>query len=133
MKCSICLSAITPNEICKLKCQHVYCTNCIRKWSLKCVINQYKITCPMCKKYDHIVNRYTQQDNTKYKLFILEDCFDNWLPIASLNEENMDIYYADDEKARKCMWSNEITRIHDIIKNKTYHENYQKREQLLKS
>jgi hypothetical protein len=46
-KCSICLSNLSDNETCLLKCCHYFHKHCLLQW---CIYGNGK-TCPICRKY----------------------------------------------------------------------------------
>ena len=60
-QCAICLEDFKNGmSVIKLKCEHIFCTECIKKWL------KNSLTCPYCRK--------------ELKLEILEKCFDySWI------------------------------------------------------
>jgi len=60
--CAICLDAVVPEDSAIIKdCQHMYCVNCILKWSL---VKEDDVSCPKCKtRFTHVYT-YRSLDGT---------------------------------------------------------------------
>lgn len=49
--CPICISDVSPNEYIRvLECNHTFHKKCIDKWIKKCILDESKMRCPMCRK-----------------------------------------------------------------------------------
>jgi len=48
--CPICFNTIfNKNDIIKLNCNHVFCKNCFSSWRAKCINNNNRVSCPLCR------------------------------------------------------------------------------------